>query len=333
MPTYVEQISSNVDRLIAEGSIESQYRDQYVDLFTKNPKAQERFATVLSMDQDYTRKSQANAQWRREQDQQLAQERQRIQAEEQRLRAWEQQANAEIAELRSRQMTPEIAARLSSLETVAANYNLGEAVTAPPVTLPTIPQRPAQGASTMPNQPVAPTGDYLSRDEAVGALRDMTSLYSQALMVSNEHFGLFGKPLNDDLISESLNTGRSVRELYDAKYNPSGRRAELDKQNRDAEIAKMRADITEEVRAQYATDPSRYNGPQPYGEPAQNQFFELAQSRAQVGADGKPLAAAPEMQPLSVQQINRVKNATEHFYKTYNPDGTRRTGGGPAQGF
>lgn len=333
MPSYAEQIEANVQRLVSEGAIPAGMEAEYVKLFTNNPKAQERFATVLSMDRDYTQKSQANAQWRREQDQQLAQERQRIQAEEQRLRQWETQANAEIQRLQAERMTPETAARLAALETVVANYNLGEAVTVPPVVQrppvqPTIP--PPQGAAMPAND-----NNYLSREEGVGAIRDLTSIYSQALMVSNEHFALFGKPLTDDLVTESINTGRPVRELYEAKHNPAGRRAELEQQNRAAQEAALRAKIEEEVMAKYAVDPSRLG--QGFGQPPgapQNQFFELAASRAQIDlATGKPVAAAPEAIPAGQLQAARVNKALDYFNKNYTPDGTPRKVGGPAQSF
>lgn len=333
MPSYAEQIEANVQRLASEGAIPAGMEAEYVKLFTNNPKAQERFATVLSMDRDYTQKSQANAQWRREQDQQLAQERQRIQAEEQRLRQWETQANAEIQRLQAAQLTPETAARLAALETVVANYNLGEAVTVPPVAARTV--VPPVQPTPQPQGAVVPdNSNYLSREEAAGALRDITGIYSQALSVSNEHFSLFGKPLTDDLVNESLNTGRSVREIYEAKYNPAGRRAELEQQNRVAAEAALRAKIEEEVRAQYATDPSKLGQGFLPTEPAQNQFFELAASRAQVDlTTGKPVAAAPEAIPDSQLQAARIRKATEFFNKSYSPDGRPRLPGGPAQGF
>lgn len=339
MPTYTEQIQANVQRLVDEGVIEAQYRDSYVDLFTKNPKAQERFAGVLSMDRDYTHKSQANAQWRREQEVQITQERRRVQEEEARLRQWEQEARAEMQRLQASQLTPETAARLAALETVVANYNLGEAVTVPPVARPAAPLQPPtqpshtpQGAPVMPQQP----SDYLSREEGVGALRDLTAIYSQALVVNNEHFALFGKPLTDDLVTESINTGRPVRDIYEAKYNPAGRRAELAKQNEEAERARVRAEIEAQVRAEYATDPGRAG--LGYGQAAaasQGQFFELAASRAQVDpATGKPVAAAPEMIPLGQQQRTRVQNALEMLHKNFDPaTGQRRQPGGPAQGY
>lgn len=337
MPTYAEQIQANVDRLIAEGTIDLQFREQYVDLFTKNPKAQERFAGVLSMDRDYTQKSQANAQWRREQEAAIAAERARVQAERDRLAHWELSVNREIDQLRSQAtMTVAQQQRLAALEQTVANYNLQDAIVAPaaPAQPTTTTPTPAYTQQQQPAQQQQ-SAQWLSRDEASSYMRELVDLNGKAMRIAGMHQQLFGQPLTDNLYAEALSSGQDIEQLWRTKYNVEAKQGELARQQREAEIAKIREEERAKVMAEMATDPTRFQAPG-LGQPpmASNQFMELAQSRTAIDpATGRPTAPAPELMPASIQERNRARSAVEFLHKNFNPDGSRKQSDGRTPAF
>lgn len=334
MPTYEDQVRSNVSRLVKEGAIAEGMQEKYVQMFLEDPKTTERFASILSMDKDYTYKRQQDAEWRRQQEQEIAAERQRVAAEQAALKQWEQEARQEIENLRlAATQNPALQAQIARYEQKLADYNLLEDSDRME-----IPKTVPQGETKMPVQQAAAQQqtNYLGRDEAANAIRDLMNLQGQVVAIAGEHQALFGKPLTDNIFQEALNAGvQDVRQFWESKYNVSGKRAEVEAASRAAEIERIKAETRAAVMAELAVDPSRVIGGQPFQQAQPSPIFDrYAASRAVVQtADGsKDLREiAPELRPDGQAHENRVNRALTNFMKDYNADGSPRLAGGPAQ--
>lgn len=331
---YRSQISENVDALVKEGAIPAEMRDRYIEMMAADDKVAERFAGMLMRAGDYTRKTQTLAEQRRQQEQEIAAERQRVAAEQAALKQWEQEARQEIETLRlAATQNPALQAQIARYEQKLSDYNLLEDSDRLE-----IPKTVPQGENKMPVQPATAQQqtNYLGRDEAANAIRDLMNLQGQIVAIAGEHQALFGKPLTDNVFQEALNAGvQDVRQYWESKYNVSGKRAEVEAASRAAEIERIKAETRAAVMAELAVDPSRVIGGQPF-QPAQPSpiFDRYAASRATIQtADGsKNLRdVAPELRPDGQAHENRVQRAMQNFMKDFNSDGSPRLAGGPAQ--
>lgn len=185
-------------------------------------------------------------------------------------------------------------------------------------------------------QPQEKNLNYLQRDEAANAIRDLMNLQGQIVAIAGEHQALFGKPLTDNIFQEAFNAGvQDVRQYWESKYNVSGKRAEVEAASRAAEIERIKAETRAAVMAELTADPNRVLGGQPF-QPSQPSpiFDRYAASRAVVPtAEGtKGLRElAPELRPDGQAHEFRVNRALENFMKDFNADGSPRLAGGPAQ--
>lgn len=333
MPTPKEQISTTVEAMVAAGRIQPQMREEYMKLLAANDDLASDFAGMFMRHNDYTRKTQELAEQRRQQEAAIAAERQRVASEQAALKQWEQEARAEMDRLKQQaNQTPELMARVAAYETALEAYGLKDKVT-----VPTFAPAQPQGVPPM-TAPAAPTGPlpYLTRDEGVGAIRELTSLYSQAMLIAGEHQRLFGQPLTEDLINESLNTGRPIRELWEAKHNVAAKRSEIEARDRQQWEEKLRQEGYEKARAELISDPSRITHPAAAGLPGPSKggVLDVLASRALAGeASGQQAPPVPERIPEGQGHMNRVQAAMAEYYKQFNPDGSPRQAGTTAQGF
>jgi len=330
---YRSQISENVDALVKDGAIPADMRDRYIEMMAADEKVAERFAGMLMRGSDYTRKTQALAEQRRQQEAEIAAERQRVLAEQQALKQWEMETKAEVERLRQyADQYPHIQAQIARYEQKLSDYNLLEDGDKIPVPTPQ-----PKGEPAMPTQPVTQTNsNNLTREDAASAIRDLMIMQGDLMAVAGEHQRLFGQPLSDNIMQEALNAGeQNIRSYWEKKFNVGGKRAEVEAAARAAEIEKIKAETRAAVMAELATDPSRVMGGPSYQQSAPSPLFDQYASRAVAAAvDGtvKPLRdLAPELRPNQIATEDRVNRAMSSFLKDYNPDGSPRLAGGPAQ--
>lgn len=332
---YRTQITENVDALVKEGAIPEGMRDAYIDMMAKDDKVAERFAGMLMRGSDYTRKTQALAEQRRQQEAEIAAERQRVLAEQQALKQWETETKAEIERLRQfADQSPHLQAQIARYEQKLSDYNLLE--DGDKVAIPT-PTPKGESAMPTPQTPVTQTNaNNLTREDAASAIRDLMIMQGDLIAVAGEHQRLFGQPLADNIMQEALNAGeQNIRSYWERKFNVGGKRAEVEAAARAAEIEKIKAETRAAVMAELATDPSRVMGGPAFQQSAPSPIFDQYASRAVAAAiDGtvKPLRElAPELRPNQIATEDRVNRAMSSFLKDYNPDGSPRLAGGPAQ--
>lgn len=333
MPDYRSQIAENVDALVKEGAIPADMRERYIEMMAADEKVAERFAGMLMRAGDYTRKTQSLAEQRRQAEAELAAERARVAQEQAALKQWEQEARQEIENLRlAATQNPALQAQIARYEQKLADYNLLEEGDRLPIPN----EVPKPKGEAMPVQQQEQNLNYLQRDEAASAIRDLMSLQGQIVAIAGEHQALFGKPLTDNIFQEALNAGvQDIRQYWESKYNVSGKRAEVEAASRAAEIERIKAETRAAVMAELTADPNRVLGGQPF-QPSQPSpiFDRYAASRAVVPtAEGtKGLREiAPELRPDGQAHEFRVNRAMERFMKDFNADGSPRLAGGPAQ--
>lgn len=328
MPTHREQITQIVDELIQQGVIARDMRDQYVQLMTSSDAVAERFGGMLMRGQDYTRKTQEVAEQRRQLQTAQEAERQKLAADRAALEQWQSQAQARLAEADQlgRQL-PELAAKVAAYEQILSDYNLQEQVKLP--TLPGLqtPPQTTHASAALAHPPSGAPSQWLSREEGVGALRELLEQQQQMAIIQARHSQLFGEPLLDPVLTEAMNAGQGVQEYWRAKYNVSAKEAELAQRRRDQEIAAIREQVRTELQAEYASDPNRLVGSAtPNGVANRSQILDayaanraLAANPLQSAEDGASLP--PERRGEIAAARSRLDAARAMFEKNFSPDG------------
>lgn len=252
MPDYRSQIAENVDALVKEGAIPADMRERYIEMMAADDKVAERFAGMLMRAGDYTRKTQSLAEQRRQAEAELAAERARVAQEQAALKQWEQEVRQEIENLRlAATQNPALQAQIARYEQKLADYNLLEEGDRLPIPN----EVPKPKGEAMPVQQQEQNLNYLQRDEAASAIRDLMSLQGQIVAIAGEHQALFGKPLTDNIFQEALNAGvQDIRQYWESKYNVSGKRAEVEAASRAAEIERIKAETRAAVMAELTAD-------------------------------------------------------------------------------
>lgn len=329
---YRDQIATTVDQLIKEGSVPEGMREQYINLMAADDKTAEKFAGMLMRGADYTRKTQELAEQRRQQDAAYQAKLAEADARRAALEKWEADAQAELQRYKDiAERYPSDQAALAAYKQKLADYNLLDETAVPAVA----PTQPAQPKEIPVSQTQLPA-DYLKRDDAASAIRDLMIMQGQLQAIAGEHYKLYGQPLTDNLMQEAMNAGvQDIRQFWESKYNVQGKRAEVQQAAYNAELERVRTEERNKVMAELAADPSRVTGGQPFAGQQHSQLFDTYASRAVAAAvDGtvKPLSElAPELRPTTVATQNRVDRAMQNYAQNFNPDGSPRLGGGPAQ--
>lgn len=326
-----EAIVKAVDDMIRNGAINAAARQSAIDHFERELQGQ------ILMGSDYTRKTQELARQRQEAQAAVAAEQAKVQAERNRLQQWEQQAKNELEEYgRIAKQMPVMASKLAAYEQVIKDYNIPpDQIVAPPV-IPIETPTPKPNM-TQPANPNLANKDWLSRDEALGYLRDLTQLNGTAFRIQAEHMKLYGEPLAEDLVTHSLSTGQNMEEYWKVKYGVDAKRQEIANRDREAERAKIREEERTALMQQYAGDPTRFVGGQAPGQympvggltPQLEQFSSsraLAHSQNhandQLAAPGADSFVPPEKRPDIAMQRERISNAVNAFYKNFDITGT-----------
>jgi hypothetical protein len=326
-----EAIVKAVDDMIRNGAIASTARSAAIDHFERELQGQ------ILMGSDYTRKTQELARQRQEAQAAVAAEQAKVQAERARLQQWEQQAKGELEEYgRIAKQMPVMASKLAAYEQIIKDYNIPpDQVVVPPV-VPNDPPTPKPNM-TQPTNPTTTNANWLSRDEALGYLRDLTQLNGSAFKIQAEHMKLYGEPLSEDLVTHQLSTGQSMEEYWRVKYGVDAKRAEIAARDKEAERAKIREEERAALMQQYAGDPTRFAGAPAPGQympvggltPQLEQFSSsraLAHSQNhandQLAAPGADSFVPPEKRPDIAMQRERISNAVNAFYKNFDITGT-----------
>lgn len=324
-----DAIVKAVDDMIRNGAIAPTARAAAIDHFEKELQSQ------LLMGSDYTRKTQELARQRQEAQNAIAAEQAKVQAERARLQQWESQAKGELEEYgRIAKQMPVMASKLAAYEQIIKDYNI------PPdqVVVPAIPVDPTPKPimTQHTTNPTIPNKDWLSRDEALGYLRDLTQLNGTAFRIQAEHMKLFGEPLAEDLVTQQLATGQNMEEYWRVKFNVDAKRQEIAARNMEAERAKIREEERASLMQQYAGDPTRFVGGQAPGQympvggltPQLEQFSSsraLAHSQNHandnLAAPGADAFVPPEKRPDIAMQRERITNAVNAFYKNFDITG------------
>lgn len=342
MPGYRDQVTEQVDQLIAEGAISSAMRDRYIELLAADDTTAQAFANRMLRGADYTHKTQALAAQRREQEAKLQQEREQLAAERAALQTWEQEVKTEITRLRGlEQQTPELMARVAAYETALKNYNLMDEVQVPTL---------SNGQVGAGYQPPAKTGDNmfntgngsgsgnvagqqagagLTREEVSTFAQELLTLTGQAFAIAGEHHRLFGQPLTDDLVSEALQAGQTnLRSYWEQKYNVAGRRQQMESQEREKEIERIRAEERAKVMQELSMDPSRLMTGSGFGVQVPKSPLMSTYEASAALQDGAENRVAPEMRPDVALQASRVQKAAEYWNKHFDPQGNPLQTGG-----
>lgn len=323
-----EAIEKTVDDMIRNGAIQASARAVAIQHFEQSLQDQ------LLRGADYTRKTQELARQKQEAQAAIAAEQAKVQAERARLQQWEQQAKNELEEYgRIAKQMPTMASKIAAYEQIIKDYNI------PPdqVVVPTVPEPTPRPTMTQPTNPnPMQTKEWLSRDEALGYLRDLTQLNGVAFRLNAEHMKLFGEPISEDLVTHSLQTGQNMEEYWRVKYGVDAKKAELANQNLEAERAKIREEERAALMQQYAGDPTRFIGGQAPGQYVPMggltpQLEQFSQSRAlahsqphasdNLAAPGADSFVPPEKRPDIAMQRERISRATEMFYKNFDITG------------
>lgn len=321
MPTAREQVGAIVDGLIKQGTIPASERDNYLTSLAGDEARAQVFAGMLMRGDDYTRKTQEVARQRQE----VEAERQRQAAElarrQQGLEEWERTARRELEEARSLQSTvPGMAAKVAAYEQALRDYNLLDQVQVPNVATPA----PSQVPSHTPAQTPAQQGDWLKRDEATNYMRQLVELQGESMLIASRHQSLFGKPIDRNIISESLQANVPLEQYWRTLYNVEAREAELQANEREAERARIREEERAKLMSEFVQTPGQppvYVGKTP-------ELFNVYNPSKALATE--TTAPAPEMRPDLSSAMSRVNDAASFFRQNFTPEGSPRNGGGPA---
>lgn len=315
-----------VDEMIQKGIITADQKASQISALAADDRAAEYWANSFLRQQDYTKKTMSLAEERK----QLESERQarmsEVEQERRKLVDWEQQTRAEVERLRQLENTAFAqSTRLAQMEQVLKDYGLADQLTALPTTPATSPSSPSPVASTQePKMDKSTDPNFVSRDEAAQAMQEILRLQSRAMLINNRHQQLFGQPLTDDIISESLQANVDIESYWKTKYGVETREATLREEQARNEREKMKEELRRELMSEYAADPSRVIGGTPVTSNSPGHILErYAASRAAVPvpAEGQP-AVAPERQPEIALHQNRIGEAISYFRQNFTPDGS-----------
>lgn len=323
-----EAVEKAVDGLIAAGRVQREMRDEYIRHLEQN------LGSELLRGADYTKKTQALADERRQAEQWLNQERQKVEAERQQLRQWHGQVNGQLEDYdRVTEDMRRMAAENAAYKQALTDYQIIDKVAIPSISDPS--SRPATRTTPQPTvrPQIEPSQTFLTREAGAGALRDMALLHGKVNRINAQHMKLYGEPLEEDLYSHYMETGQDPEEYWKVKYNVEGRRNELAQKQRESEMAAMREQIRAEVMQQITSDPSRVIGGQgqhPVGglTPVMERYAQsraLANNPVQDKENKNPDFVPPEMKPDIATSRDRVNRAANMFATNFDTLGRPTT--------
>lgn len=333
-----QAIETMVDGLVQKGAIPQSERQNYINTLAANDTLAQEVASSILRQEDYSRKTMQVADERRK----LDEERARIASEEQRYRqeleTWQAGAQAELARLKDiERRTPEVMAKIAAYEQTLRDYNLLDGVQLPSeVTSPKQWQAAPQPQPYQTPVQTKPDPNVLTRDEATKVVQELLSIQGKAMSISARHQQLFGAPLVDDIVSESMATGQDLEQLWRTKYGVDSRQAQIAEEQKAKERAQLEQELRQQIMAEVANDPSRVFAPghsgQPTGPGLLDQYMAgAARSANPVLGEQQQQSISPEKQsPLGLSN-SRITEAAKFFAQNYGLDGSPLVGGGPAQ--
>ena len=325
-----EAIERAVDDLITKGRVSRDMRNEYIQHFESN------LQNEILRGSDYTNKTKALAEEKRQAQAWLDQERAKFQNERRQLEQWQNQVKGQLEDAdRVARELPGMAAKLAAYEQTLSDFQILDKVHVP-TTQPSIPSitdrrdpTPQRGSFPAFNPADAP---FLTKEAGAGALKDLTVLMGKMNKIQAQHMRLFGEILEDDLVAHYMETGEDPERHWAVKYNVEGKKAEIANKNREAEIAAIREQIRSELMQTMALDPSRVTGlpGQAHKGGLTPLMEQYAQSRALAhGHDTSSQAAPPKaddfVPPEKKSDIamsrDRVSRAADMFAKNFDLTG------------
>lgn len=195
--------------------------------------------------------------------------------------------------------------------------------------------QPSNHSTHIPNSST-PT-NFLTREEAGEAIRQLMDQQGKALRIVMQHQGLFGQPLTDDILREAMAAGQDVEEFYNSKYNVSAKRDELRRMDEERRLAELKQQIRQEVMQEVTSDPGRILQPggnfgvQQKGMVLDKYMHDRAGLESLAGNSTDPNAPkpSPEKMPDLALSRDRVNEASNYYNKYFNPDGSPKAGATP----
>ena len=328
-------IETLVDEMISKGIVDASARDTQIQTLTADERQAEFWANSFLRQQDYTRKTMSIAEERKKFEEEQQAKLREIEHQRANLQMWERDTRAEIDRLRNLEGTAFAQTeKLARMEQVLRDYGLADQI--PTVDIPSTPTSSPAPASNPPETRMSNNSNnsnepaYISREEAAAALQNVMQLNSRAMIINNRHQQLFGQPLTDDIVSESLKSGVDIEQYWRTKYGVDTREAALQDERARQERERIREELRAELMKEYAVDPSRViSGTSTISSSPGHILERYSASRAVAPTSAEAPATsspAPEMRPDLGNHQSRVGEAISFFRQNFTPDGTPITG-------
>lgn len=327
-----QHITQLVDDLVSKGRIQSSMKDQYINLLTASPELTDEFTGMLLRGADYTNKTKQLADERRQAESILQSEKQKLLDDRRKLESWESSAKTDLNEYnRLIKDLPDMTAKLAAYEQTLRDYQILDQVSVPASTSPKPPMY-NQNYQAPQAPPTSQTPlNFLSRDDAAGALRDFAILNNKMNRIQAKHQRLFGEPLEDDLVTHFLQTGEDPEKHWEVKYNVETKQQEIATRTREAEMAKMKETMRAELMQEFSVDPSKVMGGPLQGKGGVSPLLEaytqsraLSHSQNHANETVSPPADSftpPEKRPEIAASRERVAAASNMFMKNFDITG------------
>lgn len=336
MPTPQQQNQARVEEAIAQGKIPASERQATLDFINGSPQRAEWFSQQLAGGSYFTKRAMQEAEERRQRQAEIERERQAVQSQREQLEVWSRDARAELDRARQIELEHQrLLAENAALRQATKDFNIDDQVVMPSAPRPAT---PIPGTTIQPDfngrLRDTQTGKFISQEEGTRAFQTLIGMTSKAMSVQAEHQRLFGEPLQDSLIEDTIAAGLDdPRAYWEAKYNVQAKRVELAEQAELAKVARIREEERSRLLSEMAVDPTKFagGGPGAYvpgtSPLADSYMHSRAAAMNPVNEAGQPISdLSPEKRPHLITSQQRISAASERFAKHFNPDGTPRAG-------
>lgn len=319
------EVSRVVDELIRSGRVTENLRSEYEGLIEKG------LGDHLLRGADYTKKTQALADDRRQAESWLQAERQKIQDERNRLGQWEGQVRKDLDEYnRVMKEIPDLKAQMAAYQQTLSDYQILDKVNLP--AKPANVEPPRQFNPPQQFQPPVQDKNYMTKEEADAFASNFFTLNSKIRSIDAQHQRLFGEPLEENLAEHYLRTGEDPENYWRVKYGVDGKRADIESKNREAYEAKIREEERAKILKEYSMDPSRVvgspSGPKGGLSPLLETYsgsraLEHSKNHANDNAAAPPRDefVPPEKRSIIAMDRERISNASKMYLDHFDLDG------------
>ncbi len=340
-----QQAEQIVDGWVRAGTIPQADRDRYIQTLAADDKVANAFAGGFMRHGAFTQKTQEFAETKRREMEAVERERQKVLEEANRLRQWETKTTSEIQRLQQIEaQLHQKEAELAAYRQAATDYGIESVVSKPAPSAQQIPSPQQFTAPSAQGQQMPQSngnGAYLGREEAASYIRELVTMQGNALKIAAEHHRLFGHPLEDDILTESMQAQQDPRQYWETKYNVASKRAEIAEAQRIRERADIEAQVRAQVMSEIAANPQNVLGVAPalgvadkslvFDTYVKNRITDLKQVHSPTTATGDgqgatspmgtPPRVVPEQIPPMAAQYSRITDAASDFNQNFSVDG------------